>query len=215
MQGAKLKQKLKMFERDSFLDKEKTREKTAEVIIKMSEKQGVNDVMVSIGIITAQLQESSVQNVKSRIISQQHETSAYFQPYESEPSRDTVRQLAPPEKKTSGKRSSLLILKLTKVLKAIKALTGNRSKRDSFDVYGEHVANKLRTYKAFIRSNVEQKINCLLHDADTQMIYQSQEQWNQRPTYLPPVSVSSASSSSYPSPFPFPHPGNQKAFDIL
>ncbi|CAH1099890.1 unnamed protein product [Psylliodes chrysocephalus] len=55
-----------------ILDKEETREKTAEVIIKMPEKEGVNDVMVYIGIITAQLQESSVQNVKSTIISQQY-----------------------------------------------------------------------------------------------------------------------------------------------
>lgn len=39
-----------------------------------------------------------------------------------------------------------------------------------------------------------------------EMLCQSQQQLNEMPTYLPPVSVSSASSSSYPSPFPSPHP---------
>lgn len=116
---------------------------------------------------------------------------------DSEPVRDTVRQLVPPGKKTSGKRSNPSDPQVDEAFKAIKALTENRPKRDSFDVYGEHVANKLRTYNAFTRANVEHKINCLLHEADMQTLYQSQGQFNERTTSLPPLIASTASSSSY------------------
>lgn len=88
--------------------------------------------------------------------------------------------------------------------KAIKAL-GNRPKRDSFDVYGEYVANKLRTYNAFTQANVEHKINCLLHEADMQMPYQSQRQFNERTTSLSPLTASTVSSSSYSSSVPSPY----------
>lgn len=155
---------------------------------------------------TLQSEILSNEDLSSSHVEPTQTTSADSQLYESEPHRDTVRQLVPPGKKASGKRSTPSDPQIDEAFKAIKVLTGNRPKRDSFDVYGEHVANKLRTYNVFVRADVEHQINCLLHDADMKMLYQSQERLNQRPTYLPPVTVSSASSSSYPSPFPSPHP---------
>lgn len=95
------------------------------------------------------------------------ESSSDCQSCESQPSRDTVRQLVPPDPQ------------IDKAFKAIKALTENRSKRGSFDVNGEHVANKLGTYNTIIRANVGHKIKSLLHEAYINMIYQSQGQFNQ------------------------------------
>ncbi|XP_012278708.1 uncharacterized protein LOC105698760 [Orussus abietinus] len=48
-----------------------------------------------------------------------------------------------------------------------------RIRRDGAAVYGEHVANKLRTYDAFTRADVEHKINCILHEADMRVLYRS------------------------------------------
>lgn len=145
----------------------------------------------------------------TNVLSPRQETSSDYQCYESQSSRDTVRQLVPPGKKTLGKRSAPSDPQIDEAFKAIKALTGNRAKRDSFDVYGEYVANKLRTFNALIRANVEHKINCLLHDADMQMLYQSQGQFNQRTT------VSTASSSSYPSPVPSPYSSESLQHAVL
>lgn len=60
------------------------------------------------------------------------ETSADSPLYESEPSRDTLRQLVPPGKKASGKRFSPSDPQIDEALKTIKALTGNRKKGTAF-----------------------------------------------------------------------------------
>lgn len=61
--------------------------------------------------------------------------------------------------------------------------------RDNATTYGEHVANKLRSYADFIRLNTEHKINCILHESDMLMLQQ-----NTQPDY--PIHFPGPSTSS-------------------
>lgn len=61
--------------------------------------------------------------------------------------------------------------------------------KDNATTYGEHVANKLRSYSDFIRLNTEHKINCILHESDMLMLQQ-----HNQPGY--PINFSGSSSSN-------------------
>lgn len=62
-------------------------------------------------------------------------------------------------------------------------------KRDECDVFGEHVANKLRKYDNHTRVLVEHHINNILFDADIKMYSQTSPQCLQHPSINTNVGV--------------------------
>lgn len=72
--------------------------------------------------------------------------------------------------------------------------------KDNIAVFCDHVANKIRSYSLSIRAEVEHKINCVLHEADMQSIWESNAEDfpNSECPELPCPDNSSAAKSANP-----------------
>ena len=79
--------------------------------------------------------------------------------------------------------------RVDEVYSILKTYAEKNKIKDNATTYGEHVANKLRSYADFIRLNTEHKINCILHESDMLMLQQ-----NKQPDY--PLHFSGPSSSN-------------------
>ncbi|XP_012275796.1 uncharacterized protein LOC105697239 [Orussus abietinus] len=91
----------------------------------------------------------------------------------AESAHNTKSQIALPKLEMSSTVSEPSEFQINETLTESQTFTGVGIQRDGATVYGEHVANKLRTYDAFTRAEVEHKINCILHEADMHVLYQS------------------------------------------
>lgn len=65
--------------------------------------------------------------------------------------------------------------RVDEVYSILKTYAEKNKVKDKATTYGEHVANKLRSYTDFIRLNTEHKINCILHESDMLMLQQNNQ----------------------------------------
>lgn len=82
--------------------------------------------------------------------------------------------------------------RVDEVYSILKTYSEKSKLKDNATTYGEHVANKLRSYSDFIRLNTEHKINYILHESDMLMLQQ-----NNQPDYSIHFPGPSSSNNSF------------------
>lgn len=82
--------------------------------------------------------------------------------------------------------------RVDEVYSILKTYTEKKKLKDNATTYGEHVANKLRSYSDFIHLSTEHKINCILHESDMLMLQQ-----NNQPDYSIHFPGPSSSNNSF------------------